>query len=174
MVFDKKEYMRAYHKKRYEKDKEKLLERSRKWHENNKEYHKERMKEYNKNNKEHKKEYDKEYRENNKEHYKAINKEYRDNNKEKIKEYFKKYRQTEHGQMVRKILSLERQGIIYYDMKELYYTWKMTKYCHYCWVELIEGNFGANRKCLDHNHETGEPRGVICQACNVRDVFKGC
>jgi len=116
------------------------------------------------------KEYYKEYRENNKELRREYDKERYENNKE----YFKEYHQTEKGQMVCKIAIWIHRGVIYPNMKELYYTYKMTTHCHYCWCLLVEGNFGANRKCLDHNHETGEPRGVICNTCNSRDVFKNC
>jgi len=144
MVFDRKAYMKVYNKERYENNKEKIIERSRKQYENNKEY----IKEY--------------------------NKEYKENNKEHIKEKDKEYRQSEHGQMFYKISIWIHRGVIYYDMKELYYIVKMTKYCHYCWTLLVEGMHGANKKCLDHDHETGEPRGVICHTCNTKDVFRGC
>jgi len=114
--------------------------------------------------------YEKEWRENNKAYFKQYHK----NNKEHMSKQQKEYRHTEEGLMFCKILDWERQGVIYYDMKELYYIVKMTKHCHYCWCLLVEGQYGSNRKCLDHNHETGEPRGVICHTCNIKDVFKNC
>ena len=159
MVFDRKAYMKEYDREYRKNNKDRIKEHNKKYYENNKDREKERVKEWYEKNKEHKKEHQKEWYE---------------NNKDRIKEQSKEYRQTEEAQMIYKILDWERRGIIYYDMKELYYTWKMTKYCNYCNVELVEGNYGSNKKCLDHDHETGEPRGVICQACNLRDVFKNC
>ena len=147
MVFDRKAYMKEYRKNNKERIKEQRKEYNKEYYQNNKEHKIAQSKEWYENNKEHKKEYD--------------------------KEYSKEYRQTEKCQMIFTIANWERRGVIYPDMKELYYIVKMTTHCHYCWVELIEGNFG-NHKCLDHNHETGEPRGVICQTCNLRDVFKNC
>jgi len=127
---------------------------------------KEYFREYYKKNKEHKLEYKREWTKNNI----GYMKKYHENNKEREEEY----RQTERSKMMMKINRLISQGVIYYDMEELYYTWKMTTHCHYCNVELVEGNYGSSKKCLDHDHETGEPRGVICQTCNIKDVFKNC
>jgi len=128
-----------------------------------------------------KKIYEKEWRENNKDTIKEYSKKYRETHQEYIKDWNKnnkewrrEYRQSEKGQMINIISQWESRGIIYYDMKELYYTWKMTTHCNYCWCLLVEGRNGSNRKCLDHSHKTGEPRGVICHACNIKDVFKNC
>jgi len=109
-----------------------------------------------------------------KEKYLAKAREYKAKNKEHIKEKNKEYWKTEKGQMISKIATWERRGIIYPNIKELYYIYKMTTHCNYCWVELVEGLYGFNKKCLDHDHNTGEPRGVICQTCNLRDVFATC
>ena len=93
------------------------------------------------------KEYNKQWYQNNKEYKKEQSKEYYQNNKEHKKEYFKEY-----------------FNIIY----DIYIS---TDLCDYCNTPLVEGNHGSNKKCLDHNHSTGEIRGVICHTCNVRDVL---
>jgi len=132
-----------------------------------KEQMKEYMKEYRKKNKDHIKEKNKEWYERNKEHHKT----HYQNNKEKWKEYHKEYRKTDKEIKRSRIKSWKRSGIIVEDWDELYDYYINTTNCEYCDVELIEGNFGANHRCLDHNHNTGEVRGVICHTCNVRDVF---
>ncbi len=38
--------------------------------------------------------------------------------------------------------------------------------CPICGV-LMSGDTLSNRKCIDHNHETNEIRGVICSGCNL-------
>ena len=115
-------------------------------------------------NPEDKKKYSKEYRKNNKEHIK----DWRKNNKE----YIKEYRQTEACIKSNRISDWKRQGMsLDYDFDEIYDIYIDCKVCDYCNVELVEGNYGSNRKCLDHNHSTGEIRGVLCMFCNIKDVL---
>ena len=133
-------------------------------------YMKEYMKKWRENNKEHMQEQKKEYRENNKEHIQKYDKEYRKNNKE----YLKAYRQTEaciKSRRIRKWKSYEGMSLDY-DFNIIYDIYISTDFCDYCNTPLIEGQFGGNKKCLDHNHKTGEIRGIICHRCNVRDVFR--
>ena len=57
------------------------------------------------------------------------------------------------------------------DWNEVYDYYIMTTNCEYCDVELTGGR--SNKcKCLDHNHTTGQIRGVLCKVCNLRDKFK--
>ena len=42
------------------------------------------------------------------------------------------------------------------------------KDCGICGVELVRGcKRDPNRACVDHDHETGEIRGVLCNSCNL-------
>ena len=129
-----------------------------------KEYQKQYQKQYRQNNKEKRKE----YLENNKEQVK----EYRENNKEKMKEYMKEYDkqrcQTETRKKSQRISNWKKTGVKCENFDELYEMYINVKNCEECNIELVEGNYGNNKRVLDHCHKTGEFRNVLCNTCNLR------
>ena len=115
-------------------------------------------------NKEKKKENEKKYREENKEKIKEYGKNYYEENKEKRKEY----NSTEIAIKSSRISNWKRYGMKCEDWESLYEIYIYTWNCEYC------GNPFKNTqdRNLDHNHETGEIRGVLCRECNFNDVLK--
>ena len=109
----------------------------------------------------------KKYREANKEKIKEYNKKYIEKNKEKILEKQKEYRHTPKGKKSQSIHSWKQYGIIC-DYEAIYDIYINTHKCEYCNKEFKL----ARDRCLDHNHNTGEVRGILCRSCNVKDVFK--
>jgi len=109
---------------------------------------------------------------------KTWNKEYYQKNKERVKanvrEYRKEYSKTDKEIKRSRIKAWKQYGIIVENYDELYDYYIMSNICEYCDIPLVEGNFGSNKKALDHDHNTGEVRGVICHTCNSRDVYAIC
>ena len=113
-----------------------------------------------------------EYYEKNIDKIKQHQKEYRENNKEKIKqhskEYSKEYQQTPKYKKRMRIQNWKRYGIICDDWDKLYEKYITTTHCELCNVELTDGKRSHTTKCLDHNHDTGLFRNVLCHSCNAR------
>ena len=130
---------------------------------------------------EEKKIYMKEYRLKNKLKIQEQRKKHRLEKKKEIAEYNKKYYQekdkfsgrhkTEKGIKIRRIGQWKRWNIKSDDFDELYDKYINTKNCELCNVELTEDKITTKTtRCLDHNHETGEFRNILCWNCNINVV----
>jgi hypothetical protein len=86
---------------------------------------------------------------------------------EEHKKRMEKYRQSEAGKKSARISCWKQLGVITNDYDALYTKWKDTTHCEECNIELIEGNEGKHKKTLDHDHNTGQFRNIICNRCNT-------
>jgi len=182
MGFKNKEDARAYKKAWYEKNKARLLIKSKAYREANAEKIKAYKVEYDVKNKEQLSIQKKTYYENNKESCKTRMKSYNDehkeqlsiqkktyyeNNKEKIHAAQKEYRNTAQGLKSAKIAKWKSRGVIG-DLKAFY----DNKYLPAINCDVCEKVFKSSTdKCMDHDHVTGEIRFVLCANCNINDKW---
>jgi hypothetical protein len=96
-------------------------------------------------------------RERNKQHYQK--------NKDKIKEYH----QTPQGIKSCRITNWKKRGVVCDDFDAMYDHYTKTAFCDICRCELsIKKERSSNTKCLDHCHDTGLFRNILCLSCNVK------
>jgi Pyruvate/2-oxoacid:ferredoxin oxidoreductase delta subunit len=95
-------------------------------------------------------------------------------NKERRKLGAKKYYKTDNGIKSRTI-SNWKQTIPPYKLQEgetwdfIYEEFNNAKFCNGCGICFDEVK--SKRKCLDHNHDSGLIRGVLCSRCNKLDIL---
>ena len=107
----------------------------------------------------------KEYKLKNKERIKEYNKEYQLKNKEKRNEYMREYRKNNPECLkYHTLYDWKKRGVISDDFDKLYEYYLSIDECENCGIELDSGT--GTKKCLDHCHNTGEFRNILCMTCN--------
>ena len=148
-----------------QKEKDRIYQRE--WYKKNKEKKNKQSKENYNNNKEKTLKRHSEWREKNPNYYKTYGKNYRDNNPEKEKERHLKYSKTEEAQKKRRIGTWRRSGLV--DNYEFVYKrYIETNNCDRCYIELNFDKINNHSKVMDHNHLTGQFRGIMCNLCNLK------
>ena len=99
--------------------------------------------------------------------YKAKQKAWRDRpeNKEKAKAY----REDPDGIKSKRISHWKGRGVICDDWDVLYERYLNTEFCEDCKCKLTEDRYNTKTtRCLDHDHNTGLFRNVVCNSCNIK------
>ena len=114
--------------------------------------------------------YNKKYYHNHKEYFKKYHDEHKEEIKKKRIEYFKQYRQKNR----KEIAKHQRE---YYLNNRISVIERHYNLSYGAWLEMWESQNGKcaicekvfdspSDACVDHNHETGEIRGLLCIKCN--------
>ena len=105
----------------------------------------------------------------NKEKIKTRKRRWKAENQDKVKKMNKEYYQTPEGKKARRLGNWRAYGLICDDYNELYDKYINTEYCELCSVKLTEDKQNTKTtRCLDHDHQTGLFRNVLCNSCNVK------
>ena len=91
----------------------------------------------------------------NPERQKAADKKYKEKNPEKVHK-------------THTICEWKRYGIIDENYEELYDLFINETKCWICLKEFTKNKMDL--RCLDHDHETGEPRYIVCNYCNFHVI----
>ena len=87
--------------------------------------------------------------------------------KEVTRARHKAYNQSPEGIKNRILCSWKKRGVISDDYDALYDKYINTNECELCKISITEGQGLIGKKHLDHDHETGEFRNILCGKCNM-------
>lgn len=105
----------------------------------------------------------------NKEKIRKQQKYYYSKNRDSLIENMKEYIKTENGIKSHRIGNWKNKGVKCENFDELYEKFINTTHCEECKTLLTTDRYTTHTtKCLDHNHETGEFRNILCNLCNIK------
>jgi len=163
MPFDKKAYMKAYR----QANKEKIAAQQKAHDDANKDKKAAQRKARDKANKEKIAAQQKAWKEANKERIKAQRKARYETNKDRLTAQRKEYYKTEAGIKNMRMSGWRKYGVNNVN-DELYDYFMSCDKCEVCGKEFTD----TYNKCLDHDHDTGDFRYVLCRPCNNNDGWK--
>jgi hypothetical protein len=120
------------------------------------------------------KEYAREYYQKNKEMVKENSRKYRQKNIDKIREKGRKYSQQNRDKLIpyykeynrrNRTKRKEQQLVREYGLSSLEFKEMLERQEHRC--AICYESFNEKVIYVDHNHETGEVRGLLCNLCNM-------
>jgi len=99
-------------------------------------------------------------------------KQYYQENKDKLidyqKNYNKEYNKTPQCKKSHLIHAWKKSGLVSEDYEAVYKRYLDTSVCDVCQYQFDEKNW----RCMDHDHETGYFRQILCNRCNIRDNWR--
>jgi|TARA_R110001592_G_scaffold66054_1_gene202734 hypothetical protein len=111
-----------------------------------------------------KKEWSKQYYNSNREKINKYRRTWNKNNRKYYREYQQQWKKDNPEKYHKKsaIDTWKQHGIIDEDLSTVYDYFITQTHCWICGVEYNK----SYRRCLDHNHDTGEIRYICCSICN--------
>ena len=95
--------------------------------------------------------------------------EYQKHYDKKNKIRLKRWRQTPNGKKYNRINNWKFNGLICDDFNVIYDKYMNTTNCDNCNCILTTDRYNTyTTKCMDHDHNTGLFRNILCHTCNVK------
>ena len=109
---------------------------------------------------------DKKYREANREKIRQTSREWAERNREKERERQREISKTDKEKKRQMIKSWKHYGIISEDFDILYEKYLQCEKCEWCKTIFNK------KRYIEHNHYSGEIRGIVCQSCNLKQYHR--
>ena len=84
---------------------------------------------------------------------------------EKHRECIRRWRENEDNRKNVRMKKWLGRGVVG-DLQAIYDRWEQATNCEACGV-----SFEGIKKCLDHEHTSGEVRFILCNGCNLGDNY---